>query len=449
MLPEFRYEGVDSDGRIVQGALHAKNQREASERAKDIGKSRRFRIASIQRKVTWSYKVQRGAEKPIVGVQRAFSKEEVEGAFRKLGFRVLSIRRKLVDLQMRPAKKDVALFIRMCSDLLRQGLTYDEILKLQGTDAQDPVLRQTVRQIAIDLRDGKEGEAVYEKHADVFGRFAAHMLALASKSGRMAEIYEQAARFLERNEEFRKSMRSALIMPLLVFLALIVSCLFYVAYVFPKTAELFTKYDVDIPPMTAKTLAVSGFVQGNLVWILVVLAVASVGFLRWVATPKGREMKDRWSLKIPVIGSLLHKTSTEIFCRVFHSMYQGSGDNIDAIRMAAEACQNKWMERRIVEVALPLMTQEGFSLVEALRRAGVFHKTVLYRLHSGAESGTLRASLVQVADYFETETSYRLKGVVDMVQVSIAIVVTLVMTALTFISAESAVVQPKMPGMIG
>ena len=89
------------------------------------------------------------------------------------------------------------------------------------------------------------------------------MLGLASKSGNMAEIYRATAKFLERQQEFRKSLRSALITPMVTLFVLFLAVLFYVGYIFPETAKLFVRFGIELPPMTAFTLAVSDFLIAN------------------------------------------------------------------------------------------------------------------------------------------------------------------------------------------
>ena len=73
----------------------------------------------------------------------------------------------------------------------------------------------------------------------MFGKFTAYMLGLASKSGNMTDIYKATAKFLDRNMEFRKSLRSALITPAVTLFVLFLAVLFYVGYIFPETAKLF------------------------------------------------------------------------------------------------------------------------------------------------------------------------------------------------------------------
>jgi len=128
-------------------------------------------------------------------------------------------------------------------------------------------------------------------------------------------------------------------------------------------------------------------------------------------------------------------------------MYSGSGENIDVIRTAAEACRNKYMEKQIKEVTISLMIREGKGFVEALEESKVFTENALTRFSTGAESGTLRKVAIQIANYYERETTYRLKSIVDWIQVAVSFIILIVMTGLTIVSAETAVMQPKLPGM--
>ena len=320
------------------------------------------------------------------------------------------------------------------------------MLQLLSNDLSNPTLRDAVRQINNDLRQGKDSEEAFIKQERVLGKFTARMLGLASKSGNMADIYESTAKFLERNAEFKKNMRQALIMPLFTLLILFGACIFYVAYIFPETAKLFLKLGSELPPMTTATLQMSDFLIANMArffWSSWGICIG--GLIYFLRTAKGQFFKDRYILKMPVIGSIVHKTTIEIFCRVFYSLYSGSGENVDAIKLAAEACGNRYFEDRIKQVSIPMMLREGKGLVDSFKEADVFTPTALSRFNSGAETGTVKMTAIQIANYYEKETVYKLKNAVDLVQIIVAMIIMIVMTALTLVSSETALVSPKSP----
>jgi len=442
-MAEFRYMGMGVNGRILQGVISANGRRDAMKRVDEIARHRKFRLQKLERKATFIYRVRRGQEAVISGQQKAFSAEEVRRALEKMGFKILSLQKKLLAFHLKPPSRDIVMFIRLSADLLREKMAYNDILFLLGNDIQNPTLKQAIREIDQDLKDGKDGEEVFGKQADILGRFPAQLLGVATKSGNMAEIYESTAKFVERNDDFKRSMKAALIMPGIVILALIAAVVFYVAYIFPETAKMFLKFDIEMPPMTAFTLRMSEFLQANFWWMLGACVLAVLVFARYATSQKGRFVLSKYLIRIPIIGPLLHKTSIEIWCRVFYSLYSGSGENVEAIRTAAEACRNPYMEQQIRDIAIPLMLKEGMGLVEALQKTGVFTENALQRLHAGTESGTVREMALQVANYYEKETTYKLHNIIDMIQVGIAILILIVMTAITIVSAETAVIKPQ------
>jgi type IV pilus assembly protein PilC len=444
-MPEFRVEGLSTGGKPVQGVIEAENLRVAKQKSAIMATQRKFKLIRVLPRATFVYRVQRGNEKPILGEQKAFTKEEVQDALSKMGFRVLTVKKKVIDIKMKPPTTEIVTFVRVSADLIRQKLPYNEILQLMVNDIENKTLRDGIREINNELKQGKDSEKVFIKQEGVLGRFTAHMLGLASKSGNMAEIYDSTAKFLERRAEFRKNLKSALIMPIVTLIALFGACVYYVGFIFPGMAEIFVRLKVDMKqfPMTYATLQMSAFLQEYYIVITLACVIPVVIAARYFTTEKGRFVLDKYLWKVPVIGSLLHKTSIEIFCRVFYALYSGAGENIDVIRMAAEASGNKYMEHQVKTVAIPMMVEKGAGITEAFEASGVFTKTAISRLHSGAETGTVKHTALQLAEYYEKETTYKMRNAIDFIQLWISLIIMVVLTALTLVSSETATFHPN------
>jgi type IV pilus assembly protein PilC len=446
-MPEFRIEGVTGAGKPVQGILEADSTRAAKQKATQLATQRNFKLLHIVPRATWVYRVQRGAEKPINGEQKAFTKGEVQEALQKMGYRVIRVQRRFLNFKAKPPASEIVTFVRVSADLIRQKLPFNEIMQLMVNDVQNRTLREAIKDINTELKQGKDSERAFIKHEAVLGRFTAHMLGLASKSGNMAEIYDSTAKFLERQADFKKNLKSALITPLVTLVVLFGAVIYYVGYIFPATAKLFVKFKIELPPMTRVTLAMSDFLVSHIIILLILVIVPTIFAFRFFTTERGRFILDKYLWSIPVMGNLLHKTSIEIFCRVFYALYSGAGENIEVIRMAAEACGNKFMEHQIKTIALPMMIQKGAGITEAFEATGVFTKTAVSRFHSGAETGTVKNTALQLAEYYEKETSYKMKNAIDFIQLWISMIIMIVLTALTLVSSETATIKPKNPAM--
>ncbi len=441
-MPQFRLKAISPQGKSVQTEFEAENKKEAQIKVDRLSKTNRLNIQSLDQKDVYLYKIKRPGKKAVNGEQEAYNKEELEKALLKLGYQVVSINKKLFNFKGGVPMGEVVSFIRMCADLLKQQLTFDEILNLLIEDSSNKRMKEVIKEIQKDLKDGKEGVQVYSKHEAVFGKFAAYMLSVASTSGNMALVFDSTAKFLERDAEFKKNLKRSLMMPAVTVLAVIGVILFYVGYIFPSTAELFVEMNIELPPMTASTLQLSYWLEDNWIFILFSFLAPIVGFIFFIKTSKGKLILDKYIIHIPVIGDLLHKTSIEIFSRVFYTLYSGSGANIEVIKVASEACRNKYIEKQIKDVAIKKMLKDGAGLIESMEATGVFPHTAISRFRLGAESGALRDNAKQLAEYYEIQTTYKMQSVIDTINLFINLFIMISLIGITVVSSESATINP-------
>lgn len=440
-MPKFRLKATSKAGKLIKTEFEAPSKKEAQQKVDILVKKNGVRVQALEKKDIYQYKIQRNGKPKVMGEQEAYSKEELERALQKLGYKVHSINKKWFDFKGGVPTEEIVTFVSLSADLLRQELPYDEILDLLYEDTQNKKMKDVIKEIQNDLKDGKEGKDVYGKHEDVFGKFASYMLGVASTSGNMALVFESTAKFLERDAEFKKNLRRSLLMPTVTILAVIATVLFYVGYIFPAQSEMFLEFGITLPPMTAATLEWSYWLQDN--WIILTLSfvIPLSVFIWYVRTPNGKLMLDKYIIRLPIIGDLLHKTSIEIFARVFYTLYSGSGQNIEVIKVAAEACRNSYMEKQVKEVAIKMMLKDGAGLVESIDATGVFTNTALSRFRLGAESGALRENARQLAEYYEVQTTYKMDSVIDQINLFINLFIMVALIAITVVSSESALID--------
>jgi len=447
MLKEYRYQGIKRDTKkLVRGSIYETTLVNARRRIDQLAGEHNFSLQSVEQKKSYLYKARTQRGKLVKGEQEAFNKEELLAALNSLGYKDIGIQANLLNIQVKPPFEDIVMFISITADMLKENMKFDEILKIHASDVQNKTLRNAVKGISRDLRQGQDGMTVFQKYSDVFGKFTAYMLGLASKSGNMADIYDSTALYLTRQMELKKNVKQALVMHGVPLLAIGGAIGYYVGKLFPDITEMFVRFGLPLPPMTAATLKLSYFLQANWWWLIGMFVVPLGAFGYWFTKPKGKLWRDRNIYKIPAIGPLIHKMNIEIFFRVFSIIYSGAGNNIEVLQVAAEACGNAYMEQQIKDITIPRMLKEGAGLIESIEAAGVFTDTVVSRLNSGAATGSVKKSAYQIAAYYEKETGYKFKAILQMIDVITALVILVTMTALIVVSSESAFIRPNPVG---
>jgi type IV pilus assembly protein PilC len=436
---EYRLEGVDSLNKPVRGVIQAASMAEARKKARTLATTRGIKLVSVSGKKTFIYRARKG-DKVIDGEQVAFQKEDVNAALQKIGYRVIYVRRKLFDVQFKrriPAMEIVS-FLGSCAKLLEEKLPFSDVLQVLTSNVRHDGLKNSLREIVKDLKDGVDPKNAFLRQEKAFGKNVALMLSIASKSDNVTEILQSVSKFVERESEFNKGLRSSLLVPGVTMVALVGALAFYVYYVMPQMAKVFTMAKAQLPYLTRATLDVSAFLESNFLVIAIVLVIAVVAFYNFIRSPQGREIFDRWIIRVPYVGRILHNTGIELFCRVLGIIYSPSGENIDSISIAAEASRNKHIEKRIKTIAIPQMVQFGVELPLALDATKVFPEIAISRFRSAAETGGVKTSAVQLADFYELENKYALKNLIDVIQLAVSFIIMVVMIFLTLVSSETA-----------
>jgi len=449
-MGEFRFNGLSATGQPVRGTVYAPNKRAAHKKVADLADRHSFALREIDERVFFRYKVRHPSGKVVTGEQKAFSSEEIESALSRMGMEVLSIQKKLFNYQSKPPNGDIIMFVRLAANLLSEKMPFNEVLNLLVADISSSSLKQTIRDINSDLKGGVEAKQAFMKHQDKLGKFTAYMLGVASQSGNMAEIYEATAKFLERRDEFKKSIRSSMIMPSVTILATLAVFVWYIWYIVPATAGLFADFKgIELPPLTSLSLVMADWLDANMLWLILGTAAVVGGIVAFFRTPKGTFLAHKHMIRMPIMGSLLHKLNIEVFSRVFAILYSGSGQNIEVIKVAAEACGNSYIEQRIKTVTIPMMVAQGADLVRAMEAADVFTPMAIARFRTGSETGAVRKSAQQMADYYEKETTMKLEVALQSIQTAVSLFIGVIVAGLTVLSAETALIRPGAQDLMG
>lgn len=430
-------------GETVRGNIFAPSRRAAWRRVRTLAEKHGFNAKGIDRRRTFLFKVRHPAGKIIRGEQKAFAASEIRSALERQGLEVLRLEKKLLDFTFRPSTMDLVLFVRLAADMLKRKLPFDEVLNLLATDTNSRSLRQMIRDLNSDLKGGMDGQHAFMKHQHILGKFAAYMLGLASSSGNMAEMFEATAKYLERKNEFNKQVRAALITPAITLLAALGVFVWFIWALIPDMMDLFLGFEVRIPPFTRASLAFAGFMDANYWWLLPTIIGVIVVFIAAGRTTRGRFLIHKYMIRLPVIGDLLHKLNLETFCRVFGVMYSGSGENEEVMKIAAEATGNTYFEHQVKTITVPMMMGKGTDLITSMDASGVFKPMTLARFRSGTETGSVRNSSEEMADFYENETKLKLAVTIESIKTSVAVVISILVALLTVVSTETAFMMPS------
>ena len=306
-------------------------------------------------------------------------------------------------------RQDLALFTRRLADLASAGLPLDRAVQVVAEQSESAYLAHVAEQALEDVRGGLPVSQALAKYPKLFPPVYTQTLAAGEASGQFADVAERLADFQEKEVARRSQIVSALIYPAVLTFTAVGVVTFLLLYVVPKLADVFKDLQTEgeLPASTRLLLSTTGFLTNNWMVLLIGIVVAVVAYRLWSQTEMGALTKDRFILRIPLLGRIVTKAVISRYSRVLGTLVFGGVPILEAIRLSGLACGNKVFERTSVTVEQEV--REGRTIHEAMRDTGVFPPVLTHMVAIGEETGDLPKMLGRVSDSldFEVDTGLR------------------------------------------
>lgn len=309
-------------------------------------------------------------------------------------------------------KKELMHFTRQLAVFVRAGIPITSALETIGDETQDTALRRAITAMVEELRNGGTLSAAASKHPQVFPNYYVGILQSAELTGRLDETLDSLAAYLNREIETRAKVVNALSYPAVVMVMAVVTVIILAGYVLPKFEPLFTELNADLPLPTRMLLGVASLFS-TYVYIPGLVIMTVIGAVIWMMkSTKGRAVKDRLVLRIPVIKGIVEYAILERFCRILGAMVRAGVPLPDGMRTTTEATSNAVYRERLTTAREEMMKGAGFSA--PLAATELFPGAAKQMFKVGEETGTLDEQLAAASEYFDTELEVRIKRFTTM-----------------------------------
>ncbi|MDL5034521.1 type II secretion system F family protein [Pelomonas sp. APW6] len=265
-----------------------------------------------------------------------------------------------------------------------------------------------LQDLRASLDQGRELSAAMARHPDIFSPFYIAMMQVGEMTGRMPEVLLRLAQHLEFELDTRARIKQALRYPVMVLAAIAIAIVVLNIFVLPTFANVFAGFKAELPLMTRLLL---GFSAWMVRWWPLLLAGA-VGLLlavrAWLATPDGRYRWDRLKLRLPIAGPIVLKATLARFARSFALATKSGVPISQAMLVVSRTVENAFIASRVEQMREGV--ERGESISRCATAAGVFTPIVLQMVAVGEETGELDQLLLEIAEMYERETDYAIKG---------------------------------------
>lgn len=373
----FDYKVRDRDGKLVSGQLDGDNLALVAAKLRDMG------FAPIE-------------IKPVGGV---------------------NLRREIVipGLSDRVKLKEVALMSRQLATMVAAGLTLVRSLGVLADQIESKALRDAMIQVRADVEQGTLLSSALEKLPKIFPPLYIAMVRAGEVGGSLDLVLLKLSTTLEKQVELRSKVRSAMAYPAIVLCLVVVIVTALMIFVVPIFKKLFATLGGQLPLPTRIVIGISNIVAS--VYLLVVVAaiiIIIVAFRKWISTPGGRITWDRFKLRPPVFGPLVHKVALTRFTTTLASLLSAGVPIIEALDIVAQNSGNSVVADAVRGAQDGV--RQGQSLSSTLAQYDVMPVMVTQMIETGEESGSLDQMLEKVGEFYDNEVDSTISSLTSILE---------------------------------
>ena len=297
---------------------------------------------------------------------------------------------------------DITLFSRQLATLISAGIPLLQALEVIASGFEQRAMRQLVIELKQDIAAGISLAAALHKRPGHFDSLFCSLVEAGEQAGALDILLQRVASYREKTTALKKKIKKAMTYPIAVLLvALAVSSILLIEVV-PQFQGVFQSFDAPLPAFTLAVMALSEALQVHGLWLLGSFCIILVALRhRLQRSVKLRQRVDRWLLKLPVIGNLLHLSAMARFARTLSTTLAAGVPLLEALDSVASATGNSLLRNAVLQLKQQVAT--GCQIHVAMGSVGGFPGMAIQMTAIGEESGTLDDMLNHVATYYENE----------------------------------------------
>ena len=319
--------------------------------------------------------------------------------------------------------KDVVLLSRQMSTLFQAQVSALRIFRLLSAEADKPMLREKLLEIADDLQGGSSISKALSKHPEAFSDFYVNMVRAGEESGKLDETFGYLADYLERSYEIVSKARNALIYPAFVLFAFVVVMVLMMVIVIPNLSAILIESGQEMPIYTKIVIATSNFFVHYGIFLAVGFIVGGFFLWRWTKTERGRFIVDRFKLNAPFFGKLFTKLYRSRIADNMNTLLMSAIPIVKTLEITAAVVENA-VYQAILSDAIESI-KSGSSVSEALGRHPEIPGIMVQMMRVGEETGELGDILKTLAHFYAREVNNAVDTLVSLIEPAMVILLGL------------------------
>lgn len=357
------------------------------------------------------------------GAITAASEEAATALLQKLGLYVTALEGiterpfyvKKIRLFGRISKKEVVLFSRQLSVLVSSEVPLVESLRTLSAQIKNPEFKEKIISISEEVEGGTAFSQALSHYPKIFSAFFVSLVKSGEAAGKLPQVLSYLAEHLEREHYLNSKIKGAMIYPAFVLFTLFCVLIIMMVFVLPQLISVLKESGVQLPIITQILILFIDFFRTWGWIILIVLLLGGIFFWRWIISPKGKVLFDKYSISLPLFGNFLKMVYLSRFAENLSTLISGGLPITKALEITGEVVGNTVYKEIIFKTRDEVRKGESISSILSASPKEIpplfTQMTVV-----GEKTGKLDNTLIQIADFYRKEVDIAVNNLLGLIE---------------------------------
>ena len=320
--------------------------------------------------------------------------------------------------------KDIAIFCRQLYTMMDAGVSINSALNIMSKQITNKKLKNVVAEIEEEVEKGEMLSTAMKKYSDVFPNLLISMVESGEISGNLDTMMLRMSAHYEKENKINNKIKAAMVYPAVLSVVAIVAVMFIMTFVMPTFMDMFASEEINLPLITKILLGASGFLQNNVVLIIIFFIFGVVGLRYYKKTEQGILTFSYLKLNLPILGSLNKKIIVSRFTRTLSTLLASGVSLVQALPVVGGVLGNKIAQDALENVRERVVRGEGLS--EPIKQISIFPEMLSSMINIGEETGQLDEILNKTADFYDEEVEQAITTTTALIEPLLIVVMGLV-----------------------
>ena len=341
----------------------------------------------------------------------------LKNSLRDKGIYIFSIEKKGKLFKSKKEKIPLGIFLifnQELAALLKAGLPLLQCIQILSERQKNPFLKKILLEIIDRIKSGSSLSEAFEAYGELFPKLYYTTLRSGEKSGELEVVVRRYIQYQKIITMVKSKIKQALVYPAILTILSFFLITIMLTYVIPKFTTFYSEMEAKLPILTRVVLGLSGFIIKYFPFILITIIVFIFLFLSYKETYKGKQKIDKYILKIPLVGDIIHLFAVSQFTRSFGTLIAGGTPAVQALEVSASSISNTFISEKIKNVISKV--REGESIWSSLESTGKIPSVTIEMIKVGEATGSLDEMLFSASEFLDEDISIKLGRLMTLIE---------------------------------